>query len=220
MWFKQAQLFQFTTRLSASLEGLTEKLMPFLFKPCPPSMPFSIGWAPLLDEEMAPMVRSINGCLLFCLQVEERILPAAVIREALFEKIKKIESLENRKVYQKEKLSLKDEVIITLLPKAFTKSTRFYAYIDTKNQWLILNTTNTKKTELFLNLLKKSLHTEIHAFAVKNIAELLTQWVKHQHYPATFGIEKSCVLQDSRQQKRIIRLSAARFICAQYSIIN
>lgn len=116
-------------------------------------MPSSIGWVSPVDEDGAPLVRAVNGCMMLCMQIEEKILPAAVIRQELMDKVKQIESDEGRKVYQKQKLSLKDEITMTLLPRAFSKFTRFYAYIDTKiNGWLLARRARKKQSSSFLYL--------------------------------------------------------------------
>lgn len=205
MWFKQVQLFQLANSLSYSSEELTNKLATFAFKPCLPSFASSIGWVAPLDEEDAPLLRLLNGYIMLCLQIEEKILPAAVIRQELDNKIKQIEASENRKLRQKEKLSLKDDLITTLLPRAFSKYTRLYAYIDIKNHWLILGTANEKKTEQFLSSFKKTISEKIHSLELKKLAPVITQWLKDQHYPTSFAIEKACLLQDPNQQTRVIR---------------
>ncbi|TAK75382.1 MAG: recombination-associated protein RdgC [Gammaproteobacteria bacterium] len=206
MWFKQIQVFQLTNLSCYAAEKMLEKLEPLRFTPCLPSMPSSIGWVPLLDEEGAPLTRTFNGYTMLCLQIEDKILPATVVNQTLSEKIKQIELNEARKVRQKEKLSLKDELIITLLPRAFTKLTRIYAYLDTKNRWLVLGSASPKKAEQFISLLKKSFNDEIQPIEVTKPAAIMTSWLKHQHYPASFSIEKkACVLQDPQQENRIIR---------------
>jgi len=207
MWFKQVQLFDVSHSVSSySAEKLIEKLQALAFKPCLPSLPSSAGWVPPADEEGASLVRIINACCMICLQIEEKILPATVIRQALAEKIKQIELAEDRKVYQKEKLALKDEIILTLLPRAFTKTTRIYAYLDTKNNWLLLGTSNQKKTEQFISLFKKTITEDIYPLEIEKISPALTQWLQHKNFPSSFNIEKACVLQDPRQQTRIIRV--------------
>src|SRR5579883_3229123 len=207
MWFKQIQIFQLSNVSLYSLEKMAEKLAPFRFTPCLPSMHSSMGWVPVLDhdEAEAPLHRTINGCTMLCLQLEEKILPAKVINQTLAEKNKQIELNEARKVRQKEKLSLKDELIITLLPRAFTKLLRIHAYIDPKNQWLILGSANAKKAEQFISLFKKSFNDEIYPLELKKPSAVLTSWLKHQQYPSSFSIEKNCVLQDPNQENRIIR---------------
>src|SRR3990167_1215410 len=136
MWFKQIQLFQLKPS-AYSIDKLSEKVQALSFIPCFPSTPSSIGWVTPIDEDEAPLIRSINGYIMLCMQVEEKILPATVIRQELDVKIKKLETLDSRKIRSKEKLSLKDEVTTTLLPRAFSKLTKIYGYIDTKNHWLV-----------------------------------------------------------------------------------
>ena len=205
MWFKQVQLFQLTVPIQSTPALLAEKLEPLAFNPCLPSMPSSMGWVSPLDEENAPLARGINGCIMFCLQLEDKILPASVVTQTLKEKIKKVEQAEDRKIRQKEKLLFKDEVTQTLLTRAFTKFTRINAYVDTRNNWLILNSISPSKTELFISMFKKSFGDGIASVKVVKPSSIITQWLKNKDYPDAFGIEKSCVLQDPDQQNRMIR---------------
>lgn len=207
MWFKQIQLFQLNDKFDFSPNNLMEKLEPLAFRPCLPSMEMSSGWiSPLdTDDENAPLIRSINGYIMLCLKVEEKILPASVIRHELANKIKMLEKNENRKIYQKEKLSLKDEMKMTLLPRAFSRFTKLYAYIDTKNRRIVFGSANVKKAELFINMLKKSIGEIISSLEVDKLSPIMTHWIQHQNYPPAFIIEKSCVLQDPNQQSRMIR---------------
>lgn len=207
MWFKQIQLFQLNGNVDLSSNNLMEKLEALAFRSCLPSMEMSLGWiSPLdTDDEDAPLVRSMNGYVMLCLQIEEKILPATVIRHELANKIKKIERDEDRKIRPKEKLSLKDEIKMTLLPRAFSKFTKLYAYIDTKNRRIILGTANAKKAELFINMFKKSVSENISSIEVNKLSPIITHWIEFQNYPSSFSIEKSCVLQDPKQESRIIR---------------
>jgi recombination associated protein RdgC len=205
MWFKQIQLFEIKTPLRMQTNQLEERLSPLEFRPCPPSMPSSLGWVSPLEEDEAPLVRTLNGCHLICLQIEEKILPASVINYTLKEKVKKLETAEARKIRKKEKLNFKDEVVHTLLPRAFSKFTRIYGYIDTKHQWLLVNTTSPGKLELFINLFKKSFGDTVETFDVIKPSAVMTAWLKNNDYPKEWMVEKSCVLQDPNQQSRVIR---------------
>lgn len=205
MLFKQFKPFQLSTSFDCSSRNIEKYCEKFAFHSCLPSLPFSAGWVSVLDEDNSPMIRVISNCIVFCAQFEEKILPAGVIRKALADKIKEIEKKENRVVRQKEKWALKDEIVITLLPRAFSKFTKVYAYIDTKQRWLILGIANEKKTEQFLSLFKKSMGGEAQSFNLKKIPSILTTWIKEKNYPDSFNVEKECVLQDPNQFNRIIR---------------
>lgn len=205
MWFKQAAIFQLKEDLSYSSDKLKEKLSALAYKPCLPSMPNSMGWVAPIDVPEAPLVQKINNYTMFCLQIEEKILPAKVVKQALAEKIKEIEHVENRKIRSKEKYELKDELVATFLPRAFSKLTRIYAYIDPKHNYLIVNTIQKKKLEKIVSMFTKTLGTELTAIEITKLSYILTQWLKNQNYASMFGIEKACTLQDPDQQNRVVR---------------
>jgi len=205
MWFKNIQIFQLHFSINSSPNVLAEKIEPYAFNPCLPSMPSSMGWISPIDEDHSPLTRGLNGCIMICLQIEEKILPASVIAQTLKEKLKHIQITEGRKVGQKDKLAFKDEVTHTLLPRAFSKLTRIYGYVDTRNKWLIVNSTSPSKVELFISHFKKSLGDDITAMEVVKPSSIVTQWLKNKNYPQEFSIEKSCVLQDPNEQNRVIR---------------
>lgn len=205
MWFKQATLFQFSRPLKMDQNELAEALAPLTFSPCLPSLPTSVGWVSPLDVADGPLVYGNHRYWMVCMQFEEKILPAAVIKQALQEKVEKIEQDEARKIRSKEKLSLKDDIIQTLLPKAFTKKTRVYGYLDLEHQWLIINTITPAKIERFLSFLKRAITTvEFKSPDIKKPAHVMTQWIK-ESAPDDFGIGQSGVLQDPQQQRRVIR---------------
>lgn len=205
MWFKQIQIFQLSSSFHHQASDIHHRLEPFAFQSCLPSMPSSMGWVSPIDEEDAPLTRGLNGCFMIALQLEDKILPASVVNQALQDKIKQIEVNEARKVRQKEKLGFKDEIVHTLLTRAFTKFTTLYAFIDVRNHWLVLNSISPAKTELFISMFQKAFGECIEDSELIKPSALLTNWLKTQEYPKEFSIGKACVLQDPEQQNRIVR---------------
>lgn len=205
MWFKQMQIVKLSSRFKHQASEIHQRLEAFAFQSCLPSMPSSMGWVSPLDDEDGPLTRGINGCFMIALQIEDKILPASVVNQTLKDKIKQIELNEARKVRQKEKMSFKDEVTQTLLTRAFTKFTTLYAYIDTRYQWLILNSISPAKTELFLSMFQKAFGECLEEMDIIKPSALLTHWLKTQDYPKEFSVGKACVLQDPEQQNRIVR---------------
>lgn len=206
MWFKQIQYFHLKTGLPYQPEYLTQALEGLLFEPCLPSLPVGMGFVPPLDQIDAPLVHAANGYMMVCLQVEEKILPSTVVRQALIERIKIIEHTQGRKVPYKEKQALQSDIISTLLPRAFSRLKQLYAYVDTKNSCLILNAAHPKEIGYFLNSWKKVLpdHSPVIP-ELKDLSFVLTDWLQNHSYPQSFAIEKACVLQDPSQQSRTIR---------------
>jgi recombination associated protein RdgC len=206
MWFKQIQYFHLKAGLPYQPEYVTEALEGLLFEPCLPSLPVGMGFIPPLDQIDAPLVHAANGYLMVCLQVEEKILPSTVVRQALQERIKVIEHTQGRKVPYKEKQALQADIIATLLPRAFSRLKQIYAYVDTKRNCLILNAAHPKEIGYFLNSWKKVLPDhQLIAPELKDLSYVLTDWLQNHSYPQVLAIEKACVLQDPSQQSRTIR---------------
>ena len=128
-----------------------------------------------------------------------------MINQSVKDKVKQIELSEGRKVGKKEKLTLKDETTHTLLLRAFSRYTTLFAYIDTRNQWLVLNSVSSSRTEQFLTMFKKSFGEIIESPEVVKPSSVVTRWLKGEQYPEIISIEKSCVLQDPNEQHRMIR---------------
>lgn len=210
MWFKQIQYFHLKTSLPYQADYLHEALAGLIFEPCLPSLPVGMGFiSPLeIDDEdnEASLVHAANGYMMLCLQVEEKILPATVVRQALQERIKILEHTQKRKVPYKEKQALQADIIATLLPRAFSRLKQIYAYVDTKRDCLIINTVHPKEIAYFLNSWKKVLPDhQLLLPDLKDLSYVLTDWVQNHNYPQSFAIEKACVLQDPSQQSRTIR---------------
>lgn len=206
MWFKQATLFQFSKPFSPSISALNELLQPLSFTPCLPSFASSIGWVSPLGNGASELVYGTQRFLLIALQFEEKILPATVVRQAVLEKIAEIEEKEARTVRGKEKQTIKDEMMQTLLPRAFTKKSVVMAYLDLKNQQLVLNSNTPAKVERFVAFFKRAVAPiELQAIEVKKPVDLMTDWLKGEDLPRHFQVGQSCVLRDAQQEKRMIR---------------
>ncbi|MCK4870746.1 MAG: recombination-associated protein RdgC [Gammaproteobacteria bacterium] len=206
MWFRNVQLFSLGHEIAYEQSALAEALQQLVFTPCLATLPSTTGWVSPTDNEFGSLVYANNGCLMICLQVEEKLLPATVVQQRLKERVQEIESEYERKVYGKEKQSLRDDIYHALLPQAFSKKSKIYAYIDTKHGWLALNTTTAKKTELFMDAWKKVMpDIQLIRPELKKLTTIMTHWLQNSSQPDVFEFGKNCLLQDPAQQNRKLR---------------
>ena len=126
MWFKNIRAYRLTSPFELSAESLGEKLAQRAFEPCAKSQALSLGWVAPLGDESEQLAHSAGGRLLIKLKREEKLLPSTVVREQLEDKVALIESEQARKVYRKERLTLKDEIIQDCLPRAFSRSSAVF----------------------------------------------------------------------------------------------
>ena len=204
MWFKQLKLFE--TNLQQNYDLLEEQLSKIPFNECKFNTPFTAGWIPPIDEENDILVHEYKNYQMICLQIEEKILPAYVVKQELISKIKKIEADQQHTLSNKEKLFLKNQIYNDLLLQAFTKISKIYGYFDFANNRLIINSINAKHIELFISLLQKTIdEIEITPLTVKNLTTIMTGWLQHENQPKLLTIENVCVLKDPRKTNNIIR---------------
>lgn len=207
MWFKQCRFYQLLEKIPYDAETLEASLLTAEFKPCSALAPVSLGFVPMLDGEDSPLVYAANGFLGMCLRIEERLLPSAVIKDAVDERVKQIQIKEARRVGRKERLTIKDETYIQLLPKAFKRSTYIHAFIDTHHQRLFINCATPSKVEHFTNTLRKAMGSLKIAFPdIVRPARTMTRWVIENTINEEWLIEDSCLLQRSQDEKAKIRL--------------
>jgi len=207
MWFKNIRAYRLTSPFTLSPEQLAGQLEQRAFAPCGKSQALALGWVPPLGVEDGPLVHAAAGRLLLKLKREEKLLPATVVREQLEEKVAAIESEQARKVYRKERLNLKDEIIQDCLPRAFTRSAAVFAYIDTRSNWIFVDAASAARAEELLNLLREC----IGSFPVllpqvnSSPVQVMTGWLLHRNLPQDFELGTECELREPGEEGGVVR---------------
>jgi recombination associated protein RdgC len=207
MWFKNLQIFRLKEPFEYSAEVLESRLAADRFRSCGSLEAGVQGWHSPLGNNSQQLCVSGNGCFMLCLRREEKILPASVINDMLAEKVEQIELEEARNVARKEKQQLKDEIYQDLLPKAFSRSSLTFAYIDPLKGWILLDASSPKRAEDLVSQLRKSLGSlPAKPLSVKQSpAAVMTRWVAGSEVPGDFALADQCELRDLEEDGGIIR---------------
>lgn len=206
MWFKNLLIYRFTAPFQIA-DNFDEQLAATPFVPCGSQDLMKAGWvAPMPDGELLSHIA--NGCTLLCLRKQQKILPGAAVAEALDEKVRSIESAESRKVYSKERKQLKEEILVTLAPRALTRSSRSYGYIDVQNQWLIVNGGSRNRAEELLTQLRTDIGSLplVPLETTKPPVTLLTEWVRSGELPEGFTLGEQCELRDVQETSNTVKV--------------
>ncbi|WP_105200233.1 recombination-associated protein RdgC [Pseudoalteromonas sp. T1lg10] len=198
MWFSNLICYRFKQEISYQQEDFDKALEQDLFRPCGSQDLHTFGWTKALGKHGQTLSHFSKNSILVCAKREEKVLPAAVVNDMLQEKVEQLEVQENRRVNKKEKDELKENILNTLLPQAFKKSSLQYAFIDMENGWVVVNSGSFNKAEELLALLRKSLGTlpVVPAFANYDLGLFLTSWLKDFNAPEGFAIGLDAELQD------------------------
>jgi recombination associated protein RdgC len=144
---------------------------------------------------------------MICAKKQEKVIPTPVINEMLQERIADIEEREARKLPNKERTRIKDELIFELLPRAFSFSRKTFAYIDSQGGWLVVDAASAKKAEDLLSNLRKCIGTlpVVPIGAGIKPATVMTEWLLHHNTPKDIVIADECELRSPEEEGGIIR---------------
>jgi recombination associated protein RdgC len=207
MWFKNLTLFRLTRPFAPGHDELNQALQGEAFRPCAKSVPFSYGWASPLGRHSETLCHTVGPYTMICARKEERLLPGAVINEQLQERVEVIEQQEARAVGRKERQQLKEELTLTLLPQAFTRSHTTYAYLDRNNQWLVIDASSANRAEELVTLLRQSvpgLSARL-PLTAESPRVLMSQWLRGDGIPGGFELGDEYELQESDKEGGIVR---------------
>ena len=183
-WFKNAMIYRLTKSLDWSEKTLSDALENNQYHSCNQSEMSKFGWStPLKGSEL--LYFTVGKQILLLAQKEEKILPAHVIKRELDARVEKLEQAENRKLKKVEKQTLKDDVVATLLPRAFSKYQQTALWIDAENNLIYVNAASAKRAEEALALLRKSLGSlPVVPLTFANEPSLVMQeWVAKESIP-------------------------------------
>ncbi|CAI1574923.1 Recombination-associated protein rdgC [Serratia proteamaculans] len=186
------------------LSGMEEQLAAFAFTPCGSQDMAKTGWvAPIGDA----LVHTANGQRLLVVQREEKLLPREVIQTELNEKVAKLEAEQHRKLKKSEKDALKDEVLHSLLPRAFSKHHKTQIWINEGAGLIVVDAASAKRAEDALALLRKSLGSlPVVPLTMESPIELtVTEWVRSGQPPAGFTLQDEAELKAVLEEGGIIR---------------
>lgn len=181
MWFRNLHLYRLSTTFELSPEALADKLAEKRFSPCSRQAEESVGWVSPIHRSKDYLVHAADGCILICMRREQKVIPASAVKEALEERVYAIQEEMGRKVYSKEKQSLKEDILSQMLPNAFVRSTHVYAYIDSKRGYLVLNAGSDAIADVVFELLVESIGSfgAIKLVSEENPALILNDWLEN-----------------------------------------
>ena len=159
MWFKNLTLYRLTEPFSQSAEAVNEALEARRFKPCDALQQNTLGWVAPADGTEGLLAHAANGFIMLCAQEEQKLIPASLVKEQWQERIAAEEAETGRPLRRSERMTLRDNLMLELLPVALARRSRLYAYLDPGDGWLVIDSGSMKRAEALISLLRESLGT-------------------------------------------------------------
>ena len=221
LWFKNLMVYRLSRDISLRAEEMEKQLAEWTFTPCGSQDMAKTGWVPPMGSSQSDaLTHTANGQIIICARKEEKILPSPVVKQALEAKIHKLEADQGRKLKKTEKDSLKDEVLHSLLPRAFSRFSQTMMWIDTVNGLIMVDCASAKKAEDTLALLRKSLGSlPVVPLTMENPIELtLTDWVRSGSAAQSFQILDEAELKAILEDGGVIRAKKQDLVCDEIAV--
>ena len=208
MWFKNIHIYKFEDDFKLTAEQLHAALERRKARDCGQMELACEGWSKPLGHAGEMLVHESDGALMLCLRREDKVLPASLVREQVFERALQIEAEAGRPVGRKEKNDIKDQVLQELLPRALVRSSHTYACILPQQGWLIVNAASANKAESLIEVLRKTLGTlnVVSPVTEESPESAMTRWLLNDAaLPEGFALEDECELQAGEGAEGVLR---------------
>jgi recombination associated protein RdgC len=193
------------------IELLEAELQRLAFQPCTPTQERSAGWVPPRGKDHGPMVESVAGQWILKLAVERKNVPAGAVRAELEARCKAIEAERGRQPGRKEKSEIKDEIVLTFLPRAFSKRSSHVLWLDVASHTVVVAAGSAKAAE---PVIKELVDVMAQLKQVLPLSPLSTSvapatamagWLATRQPPEGFSIDRDLELRNSGEEKSVVR---------------
>lgn len=208
--FKNVVIYKIAPGWSLSLAAAKEALNANRFKPCGATQDKSTGWVEPRGEDNGPLMESVAGQWMLKLKIQTKAVPGSEVNKLVDAQCKTIEQTTGRKPGKKEKKSLKEEALLTLLPQAFSREGAVMVWIDLANHWLVTDASSQGKIDEVVTALVRAFDgLSVSLLQTQVTPETaMTQWLSAedpQDIPGGFDLGRSCELKSSDEEKSSVK---------------
>lgn len=207
MFFRNLSLFRFPFGVIGSREAFADALGARPLREIGPLELSVSGFASPYRLNGAELAHFDEQYVLFTVAWIEKLLPAAVVNEALANKVDEIAEREGRRVGGKERRRLREDLITEMLPRAFQRPRRVNAYVDLRGGWLVIDTASRRVAEEVVSEVREALGR----FPATPMAPeastraLMTDWVISGKLPKELALGEDCLLRDPEEAGALVR---------------
>ena len=207
--FKNIIVYRIDPSWSKTTAQIEAGLSLVRFMTCGASQEKSLGWSPPRDAKHGMLVESVGGQLMLRLTTETKVLPASVVKRRAEERIEKIEETTGRKPSRMERKDIREETLLELLPKAFTRMSNTAVWIDPKARLLVIDASGQTKADEVVAVLLRSLNGLVITLIQTNIAPStqMAAWLMSHEAPGGFDVDRECELKATDDSQAVVRYS-------------
>ncbi|MBI4755931.1 MAG: recombination-associated protein RdgC [Betaproteobacteria bacterium] len=205
MWFRNLQIYRLPAPWALALDTLEAQLARQSFHPCGSQDLVSRGFVAPAEGER--LVHAVGGQWLIALGLDQKLLPASVVNQVAAERAEEIAASQGYRPGRKQMREIREAVMQELLPRAFSRRRRVWAWIDPAAGWLAVDAPSAARAEELLEVMRKALD-ELPLRLLKtrrSPGSAMTQWLAAGEAPGAFTIDQDCELRSASDEKAAVR---------------
>lgn len=206
--FKNAFIYRIEQGEVPPLTEIDQRLQAGRFLPCGASQPESVGWVEPRGQAHGAMAESVGGQLILKLATETKAVPGSVVKSQVEERLAEIEKDTGRRPRGKIVKQLKEEVVHTLLPRAFPKRSETWVWLDARAGLALVGAGSAKKADAVLTRLLDAVGGGLRLALIQTAvspATAMADWLAAKEAPAGFSIDRECELKQPDSDKATVR---------------
>ncbi|MCB1917959.1 MAG: recombination-associated protein RdgC [Rhodocyclaceae bacterium] len=205
MWFRNLVVFRLPQPWAIDPEELEQALARRSLQACGSLERETRGWQEA--QRGRGYVHRVGGQWLVRAGTEQKILPAAVVRQFAEDRAEKLERKQGFKPGRRQLRELKEAIVEELLPRAFSRRRSDWLWIDPEQGWLVVDAASDNRAESVLELLRDSIG-ELPARRLDTEhapAAAMSEWLLDPDAAAPFDIERELELKAGDEEKATVR---------------
>lgn len=210
MLFKNALVYRIAHWTVPGLAEIEARLQAAPFVEGGPTTVDSAGWVPPRGEDHHPLAEAVGGQMVLRQRRETRAVPGGVIRQELEAKLDVLEQQTGRRPKGKAKRELKEELVHTLLPRAFPKRADTTVWVDPQAGYVWIGTASTKRADAVVTPLLEALGGGLRLEPLDTAlspATAMAGWLAERESPRGFSIDRDCELKQPEGEKATVRFA-------------
>jgi len=221
MLFRNLRFFEFTGKQRPRSARLTEQLAAAAYVPCRPQQASSVGWVVPDGSDDGNLVLEVGEAQLCCLLVEQRNVPAAVVREEVQRRARERQAKSGgRAPGRKELAELRDIVTADLRPRVFSRIRRQPLLLDATAGLVLTSAVSAAAAEVLFDATRTALGSLPFRLPVtgKPVPHTMTRWLRGGRLPKPFALGTTAVMRDPRNRQRVIRVRGADDLAVEVAV--
>jgi recombination associated protein RdgC len=205
MRFKNLLVYRLDAQWNVEARNLEKILAGRALQPCTSFEMESHGWVP--RQEGDPFLYTSNGHWLLTLGIEQKLLPASVVRQVAAERATELAKKQGHTIGRKQMREIKERVLDELMPRALARRHTTAAWIDPASRWFVVDTVAETRAERLLETLRKSGN----AFPARRLdtqlspSVAMTGWLATGKVSPDFTIDQDLELRAGDANKATVR---------------